>query len=272
MKAGLATSLSIAGVLATGGAALVLNSSILDTASTAKGTPALATIVGLNDQVGSASIGDTASQGSVTASGLADVVNGVEAPLSVDAPAGSMVPAGTGSVNANGSTSANGGTATESPEAVQQKQAAVSADEPTTTVASPSTTAAPAAPTTTVAQSVDKQFTVNGVATITLTATNGKLTVKSIDIVAGSGYTVGNQYSHDGDDVRITFKSTARTVEFSARVMNGQIVAAVGNPGNGNLMPPRPGDGDRDHAGRPDNDGDHDRQGHDESEREGDDD
>ena len=273
MKAGLATSLSIAGVLATGGAALVLNSSILDTASTAKGSPALATVVGLTDQTGAATNDNTGAQGSVTASGLADVVSGVEAPLSVDSPSASLVPAGNSSA-ASKPVAADGAVPAEGSQSVQQKQATVAVDEPTTTVVNPTTTAAPTAPTTSLPVAVDKQFRIDGIATITLTATNGKLAVKSIDIVAGSGYSVGKQYSHDGDDVRIAFTSASRTIEFSARVMNGQIVAAIGNPGNGNLMPPRPGEADRDRNGRHDNDGDRDGEhdGHKDSEREGDDD
>lgn len=221
MKAGLATSLSMVGVLATGAAALALNSSILDTASTTKGSPALATVVGLNGQTAGIDPA-TATGGSVTANGLADVVNGVEAPLSVDEPTTTTDPA------------------------------------PTT----PSSTIAPA----TTITAVDKQFTINGVATVTLTATNGTLSVKAIDLVSGSGYKVANQFSHDGDDVRITFTSPTRTVEFSARLVRGQILAAVGNPRNGNLMPPPPGDNHERHE-REEHDGDRE-----EHERENDDD
>ena len=277
MKAGLATSLSIAGVLATGGAALVLNSSILDTASTAKGSPALATVVGLNDQATNLEVAGGAAGGSVTASGLADVVNGVEAPMSVDNPA-PMVAAPSAAITPNTTSQAGASANGNAAESVTQNGAAIAVDEPTTTIdatptptSTPSTTpttapASPVAPTTTVAPAVDKQFAINGVATVTLTAANGKLTVKSIDLVAGSGYKVGNQYSHDGDDIRITFTSSTRTVEFSARLVRGQIVAAIGNPGNGNLMPPPPGDNHERHDGQ-DRDGDHE-----EHERENDDD
>ena len=45
MKSGLATSLSIAGVLLAGGSALALNSSVLQDSSTVRGTPALAATV-----------------------------------------------------------------------------------------------------------------------------------------------------------------------------------------------------------------------------------
>jgi len=270
MKAGLATSLSIASVLATGGAALVLNSSILDTASTTKGSPALATVVGLNDQATGIGTADAATGGPVTASGLADVVNGVEAPLSVDDPA-PLVAAGSTATSPNTTTAVKQNGNADASQAVGQNAADLTVDEPTTTVgSSPSTipTTSPTitvAPTTTNAARVDKQFKIDGVATVTLTAENGKLSVKSVEIMAGSGYKVGNQYSHDGDDVRITFTSSSRTVEFSARLVRGQIVAAIGNPRNGNLMPP-PGD-DRERHERDEHDGDHE-----EHERENDDD
>ena len=271
MKAGLATSLSIVGVLATGGAALVLNSSILDTASTAKGSPALATVVGLNDQATNLDVAGGAAGGSVTASGLADVVNGVEAPMSVDEPA-SLVPAGSSSTSPGTTLPAKSNSNSDASQSVTQNDADVAVDEPTTSVAfeppaTPSTTpTVTVAPTTTTAPSIDKQFTINGIATVTVTAENGKLSVKAIDIFPGSGYKVTNQYSHDGDDVRVTFTSSSRTVEFSARLVRGQIVAAVGNPRNGNLMPPPPGD---DHGSRKGDDHDGDRDTH---ERENDDD
>lgn len=265
MKAGLATSLSIAGVLATGGAALVLNSSILDTSSTAKGTPALATVVGLNDQSGVAALGNENAQGAVTASGLADVVNGIEDPLSVDNPTPGRVAASDANVVADASTTTTT-TARDGARGVEQKQVGVAVDESTTTLigqSSPTSTPPETA-------TVDKQFSIAGVATVTLTATNGKLSVKSIAIVAGSGYRVARQYSHDGDDIRITFTSATRTIEFSARMLNGNIVAAIGNPGNGNLTPPqRPGDADRERHEREEHE---DHEDHEEHEREGDDD
>ena len=274
MKAGLATSLSIAGVLATGGAALVLNSSILDTASTTKGSPALATVVGVSDQAGITNLGDENASGSVTASGLADVVNGIEDPISVDAPTAALTPAVGASGTADASSSASPTATTEASKSIKQNNAAASVEEPTTTVDQPSPSSTSptitVSPSTTTAAPVDKQFKIDGVATITLTASGGKLSVKSIDLVPGSGYKVGNQYSHDGDDVRITFTSAARTVEFSARLVKGQIVAAIGNPRNGNLMPPPP-DGD-DHDGDHDHHGDGDRDHHEEHEREDDDD
>jgi hypothetical protein len=247
MKAGLATSLSIAGVLATGGAALVLNSSILDTASTTKGSPALATVVGLNDQSTGIGTADAATGGSVTASGLADVVNGVEAPLSVDDPA-PVVAAGSTATSPNTTMPEKQNGSVDASQSVTQSAAEPAVDG----------SAANAAP-------IDKQFTIDGIATVTLTAANGRLTVKSIELVSDSGYKVGNRYSHDGDDVHITFTSSSRAVEFSARLVRGQIVAAVGTPRNGNLMPP-PGD-DYERHERDEHDGDHE-----EHERENDDD
>ena len=87
---------------------------------------------------------------------------------------------------------------------------------------------------------------------------NGRtLTVKSVVVTPGSPYKVTNTYTRDGDDVRITLASPARTIEFSARLINGQIVAAVNNPVSGNL-PPRPPHDDED------DDDDHDEEEHDE--------
>ena len=136
MKAGLATSLSIAGVLATGGAALVLNSSILDTESAAKGSPALATVVGLETQSGIMPLGDGAaprSAAELSASGVADVISGDQSPLEapVDivsgaAPAGatpSSLQTAAGSSASAKNTETSGGQSG----AIKQTQAAVSA-------------------------------------------------------------------------------------------------------------------------------------------------
>ena len=86
----------------------------------------------------------------------------------------------------------------------------------------------------------EKQFKVGDAAMITLTVSGTKLLVKDIAITPGSGYKVTDQVSRDGDDVRITLTSPTRTIEFSARLVNGQIMAAVGSPSSGNLTPPRP--------------------------------
>jgi hypothetical protein len=96
----------------------------------------------------------------------------------------------------------------------------------------PSTVASPPAP-------VEKAFQVEDIAIITLNLNGRTLTVKSVVVTPGSLYKVTNTFSNDGNDVRITLASPTRTIEFSARVINGQIVAAVGNPASGNL-PPRP--------------------------------
>jgi hypothetical protein len=94
---------------------------------------------------------------------------------------------------------------------------------------------------------MEKQFKVGDAATITLVASGSKLLVKDIAIVPGSGYKVTNQTSRDGDDVRIRLTSPTRAIEFSARLVNGQIMAAVGSPSSGNLNPPRPPHHDDDH-------------------------
>ena len=215
MKSGIATSLSIAGVLLAGGSALALNSSVLQDSSTVRGTPALAATV-------SATGADTAN-GGITALGNVDAA------------------------------------ALQTPPVVAKAVADVIADPTTTTVAdAPSTPVAPttsvAAPTPSVPPStvagppapVEKAFQVEDIAAITLTLKGRTLTVKSVVVTPGSLYKVTNTYSHDGDDVRITLASPTRTIEFSARVINGQVVAAISNPTSGNLPPRPPHDEDDD--------------------------
>ena len=95
--------------------------------------------------------------------------------------------------------------------------------------------------------------------------------MKDIAITPGSGYKVTNQFSNDGDDVRITLTSPTRAIEFSARLVNGQIMAAVSTPSSGNLNPPRPrheddddhNDDDRRPRNGDDDDDDHHDDGHD---------
>ena len=284
MKAGLATSLSIVGVLATGGAALVLNSSILDTESSAKGSPAFATVVGLEAQGGVTPLGDGATPGSVaelSANGVADLIAGNNPPLAnpvVVAPrvsAAAAAPAAPSKGSSSGSSSSASGATGAANGGIKQSQANLTATE-TTDVASPTTVApAPAptttapvpAPTTTVAPNVEKQFKVGDAATITLVINGTKLLVKDIAITPGSGYKVTNQMSRDGDDVRITLASPTRVLEFSARLVNGQIMAAVSAPSSGNLTPPPPrrhhdDDDDDDHEER-EHDDDHEEREHD---------
>jgi hypothetical protein len=290
MKAGLATSLSIAGVLITGGAALALNSSILDTESAAKGSPALATVVGLEAQGGITPLGDgnaSATVSGLSATGVADVISGEENPVESPMSVASETPA----VTATPTTATDATGAVVSPKnqgtsgAIKQTQAGISATE-STVETSPSTSAPtntpitvpPVAPpttsptpTTSTAPSTEKQFRVGDAATITLVASGSKLLVKDIAIVPGSGYKVTNQTSRDGDDVRITLTSPARTIEFSARLVNGQIMAAVGSPSSGNLNPPRPPHHDDDDDERREHDEDEERE-HNDREHDDDDD
>ena len=232
MKSGLATSLSLVGVLATGGAALVLNSSILDTASATKGSPALATVVGLESDLGTSAVG-----GSVSASGAAAMITGSGAGEAPPAP---------------------------------PKMIETGDERP---VVAPSTTP-PATPTTSAAP-VDRQFKVADIATVTLTITGTQLTVKSVVFASGSDWKVTNKSSNDGDDVRISLASPTSSTEFSARLVNGQVVAAIGSPSSGNLMPPPPPrhddgeDQDDDGDGR---DGREHRDGHEQREHEREDD
>jgi len=210
MKSGLATSLSIAGVLLAGGSALALNSSVLQDSSTVRGTPALAATV-------SADALNTAN-GGITALGAADT-------------------ASTPAVEANGIV-----------DVVTDPTTTTIADDPTTPVAPTTSIATPVIPSSTVARppaTGEKAFQVEDIAVITLSLNGRTLTVKSVVLTPGSPYKVANTYTRDGDDVRITLASPARTIEFSARLINGQIVAAVNNPVSGNL-PPRPPHDDED--------------------------
>jgi hypothetical protein len=221
MKSGLATSLSIAGVLLAGGSALALNSSVLQSSSTVRGTPALAATVSANGidtanggitPLGNSEAATNPAAPAVQAKGVADVVTDPTTTTVADSPSTSVAP--------------------------------------TTSVAAPT----PSVPPSTVARppaTVEKAFQVENIAVITLNLNGRTLTVKSVEFTSGSFYKVTNTFSHDGDDVRITLASPTRTIEFSARLINGQIVAAVGNPASGNL-PPRPPHGD--------DDGDDDRQ------------
>jgi len=214
MKSGLATSLSIAGVLLAGGSALALNSSVLQNSTTVRGTPALAASVSANGSdtanggvtpLGNSDTATTPQTPSVQAKGLADVI--VDPTTTVaETPSTSVVPT----------------TSVVAPEP----------SVPSSTVASPPAT-------------VEKAFKVENIAIITLNLNGRTLTVKSVEFTAGSLYKVTNTYTRDGDDVRITLASPARTIEFSARLINGQIVAAVNNPVSGNL-PPRPPHDDED--------------------------
>lgn len=320
MKPGLATSLSIVGVLATGGAALALNSSILDTESSAKGSPAFATVVGVGTQSGIMPLGDGATPGSVaefSAEGVADVINGSpETPLAnpvvkivesgvLDAAPTTTAPTVNSTpttASANASASASG----QDSSRVKQNQASQSVSQSTSTTspsAAPSTTAPtitvppgesdrhdddgahrrddrlrpgpppapvtptptptpttnvapPASPSTTVAGPVDKQFKIADIATITLTVNGTQLTVKEVLVTPGSAYKVTNQRTTDGGEIRITLASSTNAVEFSARLVNGQIMAAVSAPSSGNLNPPRP-PRERDEDEDDDEDGEH---------------
>ena len=215
MKSGIATSLSIAGVLLAGGSALALNSSVLQDSSTVRGTPALAATV-------SATGADTAN-GGITALGDVDTA-ALQTP--------SVVAKGVADVIANPTTT----TVADAPSTPVAPTTSVAAPTPSIP---PSTVAGPPAP-------VEKAFQVEDIAAITLTLKGRTLTVKSVVVTPGSLYKVTNTYSHDGDDVRITLASPTRTIEFSARVINGQVVAAVSNPASGNLPPRPPHDDDDD--------------------------
>ena len=224
MKSGLATSLSLAGVLLAGGSALALNSSVLQNSSTVRGTPALAATV-------SATGADTAN-GGITALGNTDAAVAAQNPSVQAKGVADVIVDPTTSVADTPSTSV----------------------VPTTSVVAP--TPQPSVPSSTVASppaTVEKAFQVEDIAVITLNLNGRTLTVKSVAVTPGSPYKVTNTYSHDGDDVRITLASPTRTIEFSARVINGQVVAAISNPTSGNL-PPRPPHDDDDEEDDDDHD------------------
>lgn len=279
MKAGLATSLSIAGVLATGGAALVLNSSILDTESSAKGSPAFATVVGLESAGGVTPLGDGTSGGAVaglSADGVAGAINGQQTPLAdpvvvqadgtlSTAEATSGVPAATSTPGTIGSGSTYRGSGN-----IRQTQTNLSTTD-STLAPSPSSSTPEPTPSTNPA-AVEKQFKVGDAATITLIVSGAKLTVKDVAITPGSGYRLTNQTSRDGDDVRITLTSATNAIEFSARLVNGQVMAAVSTPSSGNLTPPRPPHRDDDDDDDDHEDRDHEREEEHEREHEDDDD
>jgi len=214
MKSGIATSLSIAGVLLAGGSALALNSSVLQDSTTVRGTPALAATVSAD--------GINTVNGGITALGDVDTA-AAQSPV---VPANSVA-----NVIADPTTT----TVAATPNIPVAPTTSVAAPTPSVP---PSTDARPPAP-------VEKAFQVEDIAVITLSLNGRTLTVKSVVVTPGSLYKVTNTYSHDGDDVRITLAAPIRTIEFSARVINGQIVAAVGNPASGNL-PPRPSRDDED--------------------------
>jgi hypothetical protein len=208
MKSGIATSLSIAGVLLAGGSALALNSSVLQDSTTVRGTPALAATVSAD--------GLNTVNGGITA--LGDVDTAVAQTPSIQAKS-------VAEVVADPTTT----TVADTPNIPVAPTTSVAAPTPSVP---PSTVASPPAP-------VEKAFQVEDIAIITLNLNGRTLTVKSVVVTLGSLYKVTNTFSNDGNDVRITLASPTRTIEFSARVINGQIVAAVGNPASGNL-PPRP--------------------------------
>ena len=262
MKARLATALSVVGVVVTGGAAFAMNSSILDTDSTAQGSPALAAVVAVDPAVAvadAATIIPTADAPVAVAS-AGVVAEAVAALPSPSAPVDTkkrpeslrplaLTPDTTGASVV--STPPAVGTATTSPVA------------PATSTTAPTTSAAPSTP-------VVRQFNVEDFASVFLTVNGTQLGIDRIALAPGSPYTVSNKYV-SGDTVRITLASPARTVEFSARLSNGEIVAAVSDPTSALLPPPRREDHDDDdeHEEREHDDEHEDREHHD---REDDDD
>lgn len=248
MKARLATALSIAGIVVTGGAAFAMNSSILDTDSTAQGSPALATVVAV-DPVALVS-------GTGTPTAVAPALSGATASASQIAESMTMEPKATDTKVASETLKPLAlapGTATATPPSTAE----ASSPPPTAT-----STSAPAP--------VVRQFNVEDFATIFLTANGTQLIIDRVVLAPGSPYTVSNKYV-SGDTVRITLASPSRTVEFSARLTNGEIVAAISNPTSALLPPPRYHDDD-DHEER-EHDEDHEEREYDEDhDREDDDD
>ena len=121
---------------------------------------------------------------------------------------------------------------------------------------------------------VDKVFQVEDFASITVTALGRTLSVKSVVFSPGAQYIVTNGTSPDytsttQDHVRVVMASSNRTVVFSARLMNGQVIAAISDPSSGNLPPRRDRDEDSDDDEHEDEEREH---SEDHEEREDDDD
>lgn len=241
MKARLATALSIAGVVVTGGAAFAMNSSILDTTSTAQGSPALATVV------------------AVDASGYVDTTT---APSGAPAPSGAIVSA---SQVAESMTMAPARpplpTATTTPATLKPLSlvpGTTAGETESSTSSAPAPTMAPT--TAPAATPTVRQFDVAGVGSVFVTVSGPQLGLDRIVITPGSDYVVTNKYV-SGDTVRITLTSPTRTVEFSARLANGEIVAAISDPTSALLPPPRRyDDDDDDHEEREHEEREHDRE------------
>jgi hypothetical protein len=230
MKPGIATSLSIAGVLLAGGAALALNSTVLQASSTVRGTPALAAVA-----PASANAGQITPIGQISPSAVADAMVATTSPQtkksgtddsdavttdsSVPTPATTIAPSPTGP-------------AMSIPPEPRLPAPRLPAPRP------------PLTP-------VDKIFQVEDFASITVTASGRTLSVKSVVFSPDSQYTVTNQTSPDytsttQDHVRVVMTSASRTVVFSARLMDGQVVAAISDPSSANLPPRRYHDDDDD--------------------------
>ena len=238
MKPGVATSLSIAGVLVAGGAALALNSTVLQASTTVRGTPALAAVAPASIDSGEATL-----IGNVTASAVADAIVATTSPrtkkFEAVIPETSVPLVGTTVAGSSASP-----TISISPEVLMA--------EPRPLTSLPLAQRPLAAP-------VEKIFQVEDFASVTVTASGRTLSVKSVAFSPGSPYAVTNQTSPDytsttQDHVRVVMKSANRTVVFSARLMNGQVVAAISDPSSGNLLP-RHDDDDHD-------DDDHDDEEH----------
>ena len=240
MKARLATALSVVGVVVTGGAAFAMNSSILDTDSTAQGSPALATVVAVDPTL--ALVGTTT------------VMPTTDSPAAVVS-AGALAE----SVTAASSPSKPG---TTSKEDGPLRPLALPSQNPDTITDPTTATTAPSPSSTPSTGPVVRQFNVEDFATIFLTVNGSQLGIDRVTVTPGSPYTVSNKYVN-GDTVRITLASPTRTVEFSARLSNGEIVAAVSDPTSALLPPPRRHDDDDDdddeHEER-EHDDDHDRE------------
>ena len=250
MKARLATALSIAGIVVTGGAAFAMNSSILDTDSTAQGSPALATVVALD--AATTVVDATTTLPVLPPASSGAVVSASQVAESISATPAQPKPA----------------TATKGPEML--KPLALAPDTTSVDRSTPAqpTTTEPSAPSTSPAPApVVRQFNVEDFASIFLTVNGTQLAIDRVVIVPGSPYSVSNKYV-SGDTVRITLSSSARAVEFSARLTNGEIVAAVSDPTSALLPPPRRHDDDDD-----DDDEEHEEREHDDDhDREDDDD
>ena len=204
MKTSFVTTLSIVGVLATGGAAFAANSTVLDFALTpVQGPPLLAEAI---VPVTNRSIESTATGGAVVV-----VATTVLGPTVSTTPTATTVPFGDLTVGPTTSI--------------------VVPVTPTTTVApSPGTTVAPSPGTTVAPAPVQFSYTIAGVGIITLKQSATSLSVVSVAPVPGWAFEIKDKFNSGqvrGTRIEVEFENGKKSVEFRAELLDGRVIAAV---------------------------------------------